>query len=198
MQLYILSTAKDNCDTVWLSDGFLSTYDCLRDDPFNHDWPALPQLPGFQYSMDQQCRFDFGPGYSLCTAVSQIFLPETFDAITQRIITRSRGWSDVACTCVFFCAGFAQQYTNLEPCKQLWCSDYNNPFYCKTKKGPPLDGTKCGPGKVRWQLDRKKSFCSPTILVFWLIWSGSVLHVVQTDPTRSQDFVLNFDNMPTC
>nr|XP_046266471.1 A disintegrin and metalloproteinase with thrombospondin motifs 2 [Scatophagus argus] len=85
---------------------YLHTYDCLRDDPFNHDWPALPQLPGFQYSMDQQCRFDFGPGYSLCTA-----------------------------------------YPNHEPCKQLWCSDYNNPFYCKTKKGPPLDGTKCGPGK---------------------------------------------------
>uniref|UniRef100_A0A3Q3MS32 ADAM metallopeptidase with thrombospondin type 1 motif, 2a n=1 Tax=Labrus bergylta TaxID=56723 RepID=A0A3Q3MS32_9LABR len=85
---------------------YLQTYDCLRDDPFNHDWPALPQLPGFQYSMDQQCRFDFGPGYSLCTA-----------------------------------------YTTLEPCKQLWCSAYNNPFYCKTKKGPPLDGTKCGPGR---------------------------------------------------
>lgn len=55
---------------VCLSDCFFSTYDCLRDDPFNHDWPALPQLPGFQYSMDQQCRFDFGPEYILCTAVS--------------------------------------------------------------------------------------------------------------------------------
>uniref|UniRef100_A0A669CUV2 ADAM metallopeptidase with thrombospondin type 1 motif, 2a n=1 Tax=Oreochromis niloticus TaxID=8128 RepID=A0A669CUV2_ORENI len=85
---------------------YLHTYDCLRDDPFNHNWPAQPQLPGFQYSMDQQCRFDFGPGYSLCTV-----------------------------------------YTNTDPCKQLWCSDYNNPFFCKTKKGPPLDGTKCGPGK---------------------------------------------------
>uniref|UniRef100_A0A672FXN5 ADAM metallopeptidase with thrombospondin type 1 motif, 2 n=1 Tax=Salarias fasciatus TaxID=181472 RepID=A0A672FXN5_SALFA len=85
---------------------YLHTYDCLRDDPFNHDWPAQPQLPGFQYSMDQQCRFDFGPLYSLCTA-----------------------------------------YPNPDPCKQLWCSEYSNPFYCKTKKGPPLDGTKCGPGK---------------------------------------------------
>ncbi|XP_051793849.1 A disintegrin and metalloproteinase with thrombospondin motifs 2-like [Acanthochromis polyacanthus] len=85
---------------------YLPSYDCLRDDPFNHEWPVQPQLPGFQYSMDQQCVFDFGPGYSLCTA-----------------------------------------YTTLEPCKQLWCSDYINPFFCKTKKGPPLDGTKCGPGK---------------------------------------------------
>uniref|UniRef100_A0A3Q3X460 Uncharacterized protein n=1 Tax=Mola mola TaxID=94237 RepID=A0A3Q3X460_MOLML len=83
-----------------------NTYDCLRDDPFHQDWPALPQLPGFQYSMDQQCRFDFGPGHGLCTA-----------------------------------------YPILDPCKQLWCSDYENPFYCRTKKGPPLDGTKCGPGK---------------------------------------------------
>lgn len=53
--------------------------------------------------------------------------------------------------CVF-CGVFAYQYPNLDPCKQLWCSDYSNPFYCKTKKGPPLDGTKCGPGKVRWPL----------------------------------------------
>ncbi|XP_071362289.1 A disintegrin and metalloproteinase with thrombospondin motifs 2-like [Trachinotus anak] len=111
---------------------YLHTYDCLRDDPFNHDWPAQPQLPGFQYSMDQQCRFDFGPGYSLCTA-----------------------------------------YTTLDPCKQLWCSDYNNPFFCKTKKGPPLDGTKCGPGKHCF-----KGFCmklTPDLLRQdggWGTWSS--------------------------
>lgn len=58
------------CEPVCLPVSLCSTYDCLRDDPFHHDWPALPQLPGFQYSMEQQCRFDFGPGYSLCTAVS--------------------------------------------------------------------------------------------------------------------------------
>ncbi|XP_032364423.1 A disintegrin and metalloproteinase with thrombospondin motifs 2, partial [Etheostoma spectabile] len=85
---------------------YLHKYDCLRDDPFHHDWPAPPPLPGFQYSMDQQCRFDFGPGYSLCTA-----------------------------------------YAGLDPCRQLWCSEFSNPFYCKTRKGPPLDGTRCGPGK---------------------------------------------------
>uniref|UniRef100_A0A671XA34 ADAM metallopeptidase with thrombospondin type 1 motif, 2a n=1 Tax=Sparus aurata TaxID=8175 RepID=A0A671XA34_SPAAU len=87
------------------------TYDCLRDDPFNHDWPALPQLPGFQYSMDQQCRFDFGPGYS-----------------------------------PLYCS-MSISFFYFYPYYKLWCSDYNNPFYCKTKKGPPLDGTKCGPGK---------------------------------------------------
>uniref|UniRef100_UPI003AADB998 A disintegrin and metalloproteinase with thrombospondin motifs 2-like n=1 Tax=Centroberyx gerrardi TaxID=166262 RepID=UPI003AADB998 len=85
---------------------YLHTYDCLRDDPFDHDWPAQPQLPGLQYSMDQQCRFDFGAGYSTCTA-----------------------------------------YSTYDPCKQLWCSHHDNPFFCKTKKGPPIDGTKCGPGK---------------------------------------------------
>ena len=45
-----------------------SSYDCLRDDPFTHDWPALPQLPGLHYSMNEQCRFDFGLGYMMCTA----------------------------------------------------------------------------------------------------------------------------------
>ncbi|XP_054679727.1 A disintegrin and metalloproteinase with thrombospondin motifs 3 isoform X3 [Grus americana] len=82
------------------------SYDCLLDDPFEHDWPKLPELPGINYSMDDQCRFDFGVGYKMCTAF------RTFD-----------------------------------PCKQLWCSHPDNPYFCKTKKGPPLDGTECAPGK---------------------------------------------------
>ncbi|XP_061607426.1 A disintegrin and metalloproteinase with thrombospondin motifs 2-like [Phyllopteryx taeniolatus] len=85
---------------------YLHTYDCLRDDPFSPDWPTPPLLPGFEYSMEQQCSFDFGPGYGTCNA-----------------------------------------YPNTQPCQQLWCSDYNHPFFCRSKKGPPLDGTPCGPGK---------------------------------------------------
>ncbi|XP_075606959.1 A disintegrin and metalloproteinase with thrombospondin motifs 3 isoform X3 [Balearica regulorum gibbericeps] len=85
---------------------YIHSYDCLLDDPFEHDWPRLPELPGINYSMDDQCRFDFGVGYKMCTAF------RTFD-----------------------------------PCKQLWCSHPDNPYFCKTKKGPPLDGTECAPGK---------------------------------------------------
>ncbi|XP_067996429.1 A disintegrin and metalloproteinase with thrombospondin motifs 14 isoform X1 [Melanerpes formicivorus] len=85
---------------------YLHSYDCLLDDPFEHQWPTLPELPGINYSMDEQCRFDFGVGYKTCTAF------RTFD-----------------------------------PCKQLWCSHPDNPYFCKTKKGPPLDGTECSPGK---------------------------------------------------
>ncbi|XP_017693450.1 PREDICTED: A disintegrin and metalloproteinase with thrombospondin motifs 3 isoform X1 [Lepidothrix coronata] len=85
---------------------YIHSYDCLLDDPFEHDWPKLPELPGINYSMDEQCRFDFGVGYRMCTAF------RTFD-----------------------------------PCKQLWCSHPDNPYFCKTKKGPPLDGTECAPGK---------------------------------------------------
>uniref|UniRef100_A0A8C2E436 ADAM metallopeptidase with thrombospondin type 1 motif, 2 n=1 Tax=Cyprinus carpio TaxID=7962 RepID=A0A8C2E436_CYPCA len=84
---------------------YLNTYDCLRDDPFDHEWPTLPQLPGLHYSMNDQCRFDFGMGYMMCT------------------------------------------YSTYDPCKQLWCSHPENPFFCKTKKGPPIDGTKCATGK---------------------------------------------------
>ncbi|XP_009324248.1 PREDICTED: A disintegrin and metalloproteinase with thrombospondin motifs 14 [Pygoscelis adeliae] len=85
---------------------YIHSYDCLLDDPFEHQWPTLPKLPGINYSMDEQCRFDFGVGYKTCTAF------RTFD-----------------------------------PCKQLWCSHPDNPYFCKTKKGPPLDGTECSPGK---------------------------------------------------
>lgn len=55
---------------VWLVVS-RSTYDCLLDDPFKHEWPQLPELPGINYSMDEQCRFDFGVGYKICTSVSQ-------------------------------------------------------------------------------------------------------------------------------
>ncbi|XP_068613342.1 A disintegrin and metalloproteinase with thrombospondin motifs 3-like [Brachionichthys hirsutus] len=85
---------------------YIQTYDCLLDDPFKHDWPQLPELPGINYSMDEQCRFDFGVGYKICTSF------RTFD-----------------------------------PCKQLWCSHPDNLYFCKTKKGPPLDGTECANGK---------------------------------------------------
>ncbi|XP_077465027.1 A disintegrin and metalloproteinase with thrombospondin motifs 2-like isoform X2 [Stigmatopora argus] len=85
---------------------YLHSYDCLRDDPFDHNWPSLPSLPGLHYSMNEQCLFDFGVGYTMCTA-----------------------------------------YRTFDPCKQLWCSHPENPFFCKTKKGPPIDGTMCGDGK---------------------------------------------------
>ncbi|XP_056239093.1 A disintegrin and metalloproteinase with thrombospondin motifs 2-like isoform X1 [Seriola aureovittata] len=95
---------------------YLHSYDCLRDDPFDHNWPSLPQLPGLHYSMNEQCRFDFGVGYTMCTALQK--------------------------------AGQAgTQYRTFDPCKQLWCSHPDNPFFCKTKKGPPIDGTMCGNGK---------------------------------------------------
>ncbi|XP_041442078.1 A disintegrin and metalloproteinase with thrombospondin motifs 2 [Xenopus laevis] len=85
---------------------YLNTYDCLRNDPFDHNWPSLPQLPGIHYSMNDQCRFDFGLDYMMCTA-----LP------------------------------------TLDPCEELRCSHSDNPYSCKTKKGPPLNGTICSHGK---------------------------------------------------
>ncbi|XP_006889103.1 PREDICTED: A disintegrin and metalloproteinase with thrombospondin motifs 14 [Elephantulus edwardii] len=93
------------CSKLELSR-YLPSYDCLLDDPFEPSWPRPPELPGIDYSMDEQCRFDFGTGYQTCMAF------RTFD-----------------------------------PCKQLWCSHPDNPYFCKTKKGPPLDGTECSPGK---------------------------------------------------
>ncbi|ELK09562.1 A disintegrin and metalloproteinase with thrombospondin motif 14 [Pteropus alecto] len=93
------------CSKLELSR-YLPSYNCLLDDPFAPSWPQPPELPGIDYSMDEQCRFDFGTGYHTCST-----------------------------------------FTTFEPCKQLWCSHPDNPYFCKTKKGPPLDGTECAPGK---------------------------------------------------
>uniref|UniRef100_A0A8C1JQF9 ADAM metallopeptidase with thrombospondin type 1 motif, 14 n=1 Tax=Cyprinus carpio TaxID=7962 RepID=A0A8C1JQF9_CYPCA len=85
---------------------YIHSYDCLLDDPFELKWPKLTELPGINYSMDEQCRFDFGVGYKMCSA-----------------------------------------FRTYDPCKQLWCSHPDNQYFCKTKKGPPVDGTECAPGK---------------------------------------------------
>ncbi|KAK7922824.1 hypothetical protein WMY93_009726 [Mugilogobius chulae] len=51
------------------------------------------------------------------------------------------------CTALQKAGQSGTQYRTFDPCKQLWCSHPDNPFFCKTKKGPPIDGTMCGNGK---------------------------------------------------
>lgn len=109
--------------------------------------------------MDQQCRFDFGPGYSLCTVCLPVYLSMGlsafyFSSVLSLWLCLAFLGKDLYCLCLSLviepvCRSFCPKYATHDPCKQLLCSEYNNPFHCKTKKGPPLDGTKCGPGKVR-------------------------------------------------
>lgn len=80
----------------------------------------------------------------MCSDVEQTEVFLKAEAVMTCMLPLTSAANDLLIMCL--------QYTNTDPCKQLWCSDYNNPFYCKTKKGPPLDGTKCGPGKVRTDL----------------------------------------------
>ena len=42
---------------------------------------------------------------------------------------------------------FCRSFQLTDPCTHLWCSHRNSPNICKTKKGPPMDGTECGSGK---------------------------------------------------
>ncbi|XP_077998997.1 A disintegrin and metalloproteinase with thrombospondin motifs 3-like [Glandiceps talaboti] len=84
---------------------YIDSYTCLDDDPFEAEWPEVEELPGMEYSADDQCRFDFGDGYIRCSAMVRINM-----------------------------------------CQQLWCTHPDSPYHCKTKKGPPLDGTSCGSG----------------------------------------------------
>lgn len=43
----------------------------------------------------------------------------------------------------------SKQFDDYDKCDQLWCMHYRKRYVCRTKKGPPLDGTECGPGMVR-------------------------------------------------
>ncbi|KAF3695404.1 A disintegrin and metalloproteinase with thrombospondin motifs 3 [Channa argus] len=118
---------------------YIHTYDCLLDDPFKHDWPQLPELPGINYSMDEQCRFDFGVGYKICTSTCMGSFRRWISAHFKR--------TSAFFGAVSYRAASLQTFRTFDPCKQLWCSHPDNPYFCKTKKGPPLDGTECAPGK---------------------------------------------------
>jgi hypothetical protein len=47
-------------------------YSCLYDDPFDNGYAKLEDHPGERYSMDEQCRFNFGKGWSVCHQVSTV------------------------------------------------------------------------------------------------------------------------------
>lgn len=98
--------------------------------------------------MDEQCRFDFGVGYKTCTAVSMGCMAALCPPRDPQAGAVGRGGVPglpAAVSAQLLCA---PQFRTFDPCKQLWCSHPDNPYFCKTKKGPPLDGTECSPGKV--------------------------------------------------
>ncbi|KAG7208431.1 hypothetical protein KM043_014661 [Ampulex compressa] len=82
-------------------------WSCLLNQPNVRNFTRLMATVHEAFTMDEQCRMEFGEGYELCKSF------------------------DIA-----------------EPCSRLWCGNTNVSQTCKTKKGPPLDGTLCG--KSKW------------------------------------------------
>lgn len=81
---------------------------CLNDHPDIDNATNLKEIQYDTFTMDEQCRMEFGDGYKLCRSFD---LPGL--------------------------------------CSHLWCGHKSAHQVCKTKKGPPLDGTTCGKDKVK-------------------------------------------------
>ncbi|KAK9307654.1 hypothetical protein QLX08_002067 [Tetragonisca angustula] len=96
-------------------------WSCLSNKPKNDGFGQLRTTVHETFTMDEQCRMEFGEGYEHC---------KTFDVA--------------------------------EPCSRLWCGNSNVSETCKTKKGPPLEGTLCGSSKWcingRCQSTNRKNF----------------------------------------
>ena len=45
---------------------------CLNDVPQTVEWPSYAQPYGVSWTMDEQCRQEFGDTYKLCAAVSSV------------------------------------------------------------------------------------------------------------------------------
>lgn len=76
---------------------------CLNNNPHTVVKEELKMPLGMSWSLDEQCRFEFGE--------------------------HSRH-------CIYF--------SGIDPCAQMWCTDVERRYSCKTKKVVPLDGTQCG------------------------------------------------------
>ncbi|KAL4239989.1 A disintegrin and metalloproteinase with thrombospondin motifs 14 [Mactra antiquata] len=74
---------------------------CLDNNPYMRVTEDLRLPLGLGWSLDDQCRLEFGGVY--CRA-----------------------------------------FRSIDPCSQLWCTDTERRYSCKTKNGVPLDGTMCG------------------------------------------------------
>ena len=62
---------------------------------------------------------------------------------------------------------FCRSFQLADPCEHLWCAHSDTPLLCKTKKGPPMDGTACGKEKVTDDLPvihSESSLCSGLLL----------------------------------
>ncbi|KAK0097204.1 hypothetical protein PV326_002939 [Microctonus aethiopoides] len=89
---------------------------CLNNYPGIKNVTVLKEMFHDSFTMDEQCRMEFGDGYELCRSLNTPGL-----------------------------------------CSHLWCSYKSTPQVCKTKKGPPLEGTICG--KDKWCVN---GYCEPT------------------------------------
>ncbi|XP_067139893.1 A disintegrin and metalloproteinase with thrombospondin motifs 3-like [Centruroides vittatus] len=97
----------------------IGNFKCLKDKPDNIS--ESNDLQKAFYSLDEQCRQEFGHNYTLCKS----FQPSNV-------------------------------------CNQLWCGQFTNPSFCKSKSNPPLQGTICGSQKVVHHYRRcYQGYCLP-------------------------------------
>ncbi|XP_076636472.1 A disintegrin and metalloproteinase with thrombospondin motifs 14 isoform X1 [Colletes latitarsis] len=115
-------------------------WSCLLNKPKHDIYTPLKASVRETFTMDEQCRMEFGEGYELC-----------------------------------------KSFVVVEPCSHLWCGNRNISETCKTKKGPPLEGTLCGVSK--WCMNGRCRFANKETIDFgivsnkprdggWSAWTG--------------------------
>ena len=112
----------------------------------------LQQLEVFEKSAQRQYQRN---GRPICYSVQLQFRRAMSHGIRRRVITyvvlnqNSIHIHNRPCFIRYFlCRSFALS----DPCTHLWCGHKSSPQLCKTKKGPPLEGTPCGQDKVKERL----------------------------------------------
>lgn len=103
---------------------------CLDDRPSKRDLTTPLAHLGVRYTTHHQCQLQYGPNATFCREVD-VSIGSTSESEGQRYF-RDKSLS---------LTSFSQNV-----CQILWCSVNGS---CRSKLDSPIDGTRCGPGKVR-------------------------------------------------
>lgn len=136
-------------------------WSCLLNKPRHDNLGQLRTTVRETFTMDEQCRMEFGEGWvsyvdelHVLYTNNDIFYYPQFDIQRSFLILLLNFISFALEVYHSNLYSWMKSYEHCktfdieEPCSRLWCGNSNISESCKTKKGPPLEGTLCGTSKV--------------------------------------------------
>lgn len=141
---------------LYLKVNICRRWSCLLNKPRHDSLGQLRTTVRETFTMDEQCRMEFGEGWVLFYYTLLYINNDTFHHLWYSEIFKffnfTFKFAQTSIICIFWTKSYehCKTFDIEEPCSRLWCGNSNISESCKTKKGPPLEGTLCGTSKVNF------------------------------------------------